>query len=375
MTKKTLQSKPKLKDFLKTNCKGDQAKFIGEFEKLNQDDLKLACKTLKIQLAKSNLLTAKAILKELDNGTVQKTADANNSGSKNNKTEPKNDMETSTNSTEDGSELSGLALKVDPTISKLIPSMSKQEFELLKLSIEQYGLKTDDPISILEDGTIIDGHSRYKACQDLKIDIPVEMLRVVSEDEKEQIIKRKNLARRHLKAINKISLVLDDLKEIDKKLGKGTRAARDAKARKSQTSTATVQQYDFMEKYAPDRLENSVKQELETLSAAFKDEHRKYQEIKKRDKDLLERVKSQELTLDEALDLFKKKKEPKKQKEEPPQDPRVSIIEEIKEFAIRQIKKYNNGKLKFSDEPSGKALKEIMDKLDGMIERLGKEGK
>jgi ParB-like chromosome segregation protein Spo0J len=284
-------------------------------------------------------------------------------------------METSTNSTEDGSELSGLALKVDPTISKLIPSMSKQEFELLKLSIEQYGLKTDDPISILEDGTIIDGHSRYKACQDLKIDIPVEMLRVVSEDEKEQIIKRKNLARRHLKAINKISLVLDDLKEIDKKLGKGTRAARDAKARKSQTSTATVQQYDFMEKYAPDRLENSVKQELETLSAAFKDEHRKYQEIKKRDKDLLERVKSQELTLDEALDLLKKKKEPKKQKEEPPQDPRVSIIEEIKEFAIRQIKKYNNGKLKFSDEPSGKALKEIMDKLDGMIERLGKEGK
>jgi ParB-like chromosome segregation protein Spo0J len=375
MTKKTLQSKPKLKDFLKTNCKGDQAKFIGEFEKLNQDDLKLACKTLKIQLAKSNLLTAKAILKELDNGTVQKKTDANNSGSKDNKTELKDDMETSANSAEDSSGLSGLALKVDPTISKLVPSMSKQEFELLKLSIVQYGLKTDDTISILEDGTIIDGHSRYKACQDLKIDVPVEMLRVVSEDAKEQIIKRKNLARRHLKAINKISLVLDDLKEIDKKLGKGTRAARDAKARKSQTSTATVQQYDFMEKYAPDRLENSVKQELETLSAAFKDEHRKYQEIKKRDKDLLERVKSQELTLDEALDLLKKKKEPKKQKEEPPQDPRVSIIEEVKEFAIRQIKKYNNGKLKFSDEPSGKALKEIMDKIDGMIERLGKEGK
>lgn len=50
----------------------------------------------------------------------------------------------------------------------VMPDMSDEEFDALKRSIEEDGLK--HPIEVTEDGVIVDGHHRFKACRELGIE-------------------------------------------------------------------------------------------------------------------------------------------------------------------------------------------------------------
>jgi AraC-like DNA-binding protein len=61
-----------------------------------------------------------------------------------------------------------LELKINSDIERLTPQMTDVEFQRLKQSIREYGLKI--PIEVMPDGTIIDGHHRYKACKELGIE-------------------------------------------------------------------------------------------------------------------------------------------------------------------------------------------------------------
>lgn len=72
----------------------------------------------------------------------------------------------------------------------VMPDMADDEFEALKRSIERDGLR--HPIEVTPDGMIVDGHHRYRACQDLGVDPEVT---VVDDATVEQAI-RANFTRR-----------------------------------------------------------------------------------------------------------------------------------------------------------------------------------
>lgn len=89
----------------------------------------------------------------------------------------------------------------------VMPDMSDEEYAALKRSIDEDGLK--HPIEVAPDGTIVDGHHRYRACRELGID-PTTV--TVDTPSVEQAI-RANLTRRNLAAGEKREVVRTYLEE------------------------------------------------------------------------------------------------------------------------------------------------------------------
>ena len=76
---------------------------------------------------------------------------------------PKNNSNSSTSSRD-----TIHALSIKKGYLNLIPPLSKVEFELLKQSIKEEGMHV--PIIINEQGVVLDGHHRFRACKELVFD-------------------------------------------------------------------------------------------------------------------------------------------------------------------------------------------------------------
>jgi ParB-like chromosome segregation protein Spo0J len=102
--------------------------------------------------------------------------------------------------------ISAAMIRVNEEYAKLVPKQSEEEYESLKQSIEENGLY--EPITINTEGEILDGHHRFRACQDLKIEPKTEVKDFKDKlDEKIYVIDR-NLTRRHLNNFQKAELAL-----------------------------------------------------------------------------------------------------------------------------------------------------------------------
>lgn len=108
----------------------------------------------------------------------------------------------------------------------LMPPLSKEEFEALKSDIAERGVLV--PIEVDEEGVILDGHHRYRACVELGIeDYPKVVREGLSEAEKRTHALRLNLARRHLSRSQRRALIREYLelhselsdREIARRLG------------------------------------------------------------------------------------------------------------------------------------------------------------
>jgi len=85
----------------------------------------------------------------------------------------------------------------EQVLSELLPPLTEEEFEALKADIAERGVQV--PIEYDEDGNILDGHHRVRACQELGIKDWPRIVRVgLSEEEKIEHILSLNLNRRHL---------------------------------------------------------------------------------------------------------------------------------------------------------------------------------
>ena len=60
---------------------------------------------------------------------------------------------------------SNLQVKINPEYASLVSELSPEEYESLKQSIKENGLHV--PIIVNQNGIILDGHHRYKVCQEL----------------------------------------------------------------------------------------------------------------------------------------------------------------------------------------------------------------
>ena len=98
-------------------------------------------------------------------------------------------------------------IRINPEYASLVPELSPEEFESLKQSIKKAnGLYV--PIIVNQDGIILDGHHRYKACQELGIE-PKTIVREFSDKLEEQLfVIECNLIRRQLNNFQRTELAL-----------------------------------------------------------------------------------------------------------------------------------------------------------------------
>jgi ParB-like chromosome segregation protein Spo0J len=98
-------------------------------------------------------------------------------------------------------------IRINPEYASLVPKLSPEKFESLRQSIkEANGLSY--PIIVNQDGIILDGHHRYKACQELGIE-PNTIAKEFSDKLEEQdFVIDCNLNRRHLNDFQKAELAL-----------------------------------------------------------------------------------------------------------------------------------------------------------------------
>lgn len=67
-----------------------------------------------------------------------------------------------------------IELKINKKLKEVVPKLKSEDYIALITSIEEKGLMK--PIDVMADGTIIDGHHRYKACRELKIEPAYQVL-------------------------------------------------------------------------------------------------------------------------------------------------------------------------------------------------------
>src|SRR6188472_2349551 len=125
-----------------------------------------------------------------------------------------------------------MMIKTNQEYASLVPELSKEEYESLKQSIKENGLWF--PIVVNKDGVILDGHHRYKACQELGIKIePYKMVRKEDFPDKpheKMFVIDCNLTRRQLNNFQRTELALKSkpileeiVKQNESQGGKGDR--------------------------------------------------------------------------------------------------------------------------------------------------------
>jgi ParB-like chromosome segregation protein Spo0J len=98
-------------------------------------------------------------------------------------------------------------VKINPEYASLVSELSPEESESLKQSIKANGLYV--PIIVNQDGIILDGHHRFKACQELGIE-PKTIVREFSDKLEEQLfVIDCNLIRRQLNNFQRTVLALE----------------------------------------------------------------------------------------------------------------------------------------------------------------------
>lgn len=99
---------------------------------------------------------------------------------------------------------------------QLLPPLSEDEFAALKADIEARGVLV--PVEYDDDGEVLDGHHRVRACAELGItDWPRVVRPGLSEDGKRLHARQLNLARRHLDRAQKRELIAAQLKDTPQK--------------------------------------------------------------------------------------------------------------------------------------------------------------
>lgn len=95
---------------------------------------------------------------------------------------------------------------------QVLPSMPPEQFAALKSDIAERGVLV--PIDITEDGYILDGHHRYRACVELGItDFPTIVRLDLDETQRRTFARQNNVLRRHLTRAQIRELMIQQIKE------------------------------------------------------------------------------------------------------------------------------------------------------------------
>ena len=97
-------------------------------------------------------------------------------------------------------------LKIDEEYQNLVPPPTSQELQGLRQSIKDNGYWQSKPIIINDNGIILDGHHRYKICQELGIEPTTSIMSFNDTIEEKLFVIGSNLRRRQLSDAQRVEL-------------------------------------------------------------------------------------------------------------------------------------------------------------------------
>lgn len=109
-------------------------------------------------------------------------------------------------------------IKINLEYEKIVPSLTPREYDLLKSSIKESG-ENAIPIIVNQDNIVLDGHNRFKACQELGITPKIEVMKFPDPILEKEFIITINLNRRHLNSFQ-IAELGYQLEEIEREKAK-----------------------------------------------------------------------------------------------------------------------------------------------------------
>ena len=108
-------------------------------------------------------------------------------------------------------------LTINDEYASIMPALYDLEYGSLKSSIQEHGQSF--PIVVNQDGVILDGHHRYKACQELGIKPSVLVRQFENRLQERKFIIEVNHSRRHLNEFQRIELQIK-LESIESEIAK-----------------------------------------------------------------------------------------------------------------------------------------------------------
>jgi len=99
-----------------------------------------------------------------------------------------------------------MKLSINPEYEKLVPRPSKEEYQALKQSIKEDGQR--QAIIVNQKGVVLDGHTRFKVCEELGIKSKYQVQEFKDEIEEQIYVIEVNLQRRNLNDGQKLDLGL-----------------------------------------------------------------------------------------------------------------------------------------------------------------------
>jgi ParB-like chromosome segregation protein Spo0J len=130
-----------------------------------------------------------------------------------------------------------MSLRLNPEYEKLLPKMSEEEFAALKDSIREEGQHY--AIIVNEDLEILDGHHRFRACNELGMEPDFEVRKFEDKLLEKKFVIEANLRRRHLNNFQLVELGVP-LLEIEKVLARRRQAGAGKKGRNIQLGIAPI---------------------------------------------------------------------------------------------------------------------------------------
>lgn len=245
-----------------------------------------------------------------------------------------------------------MQLKINETFSNLMPPLQDMEFELLTRSILEDGCR--EPL-VAWNGILIDGHNRYRICQEHNIPFSVKEMQFSSKGEAVTWCIRNQIGRRNLTAFQKCELALafeDELKaEAKKRMKMGVKLSGEQAAMKGRT--------------------RSFLADLAGVSTANVDKVKKILQIA--DEETLRRVRKGEISIHHAYTTLYPRKDtgitPKEEITVPEIKPKKTNLTQI-ENAIRNL--YAGV---FKGEMTTNAILSELVRVTEMIEEVNSDGK
>lgn len=111
----------------------------------------------------------------------------------------------------------GMEMRVNPEYQALLPQLPKEEYEALKASIKEEGLHF--PLTVNREGVILDGHHRWRACQELGLEVRSDIKDFNDPLLEKRFVIEANLKRRHLNDYQRAELATA-LEPIERELAK-----------------------------------------------------------------------------------------------------------------------------------------------------------
>ena len=209
-------------------------------------------------------------------------------------------------------------LVVDEELERVAPPLAENELEILKADILEHGCKF--PLIVWGD-TIVDGHNRYRICKEEDIPFGIEQMDFADKTEAKLWIVKNQLGRRNLKDFQRCEMVLPFEEEIK----------ADAEKRRRERISAARSGDDTVPKVAPSEKSRDI------LAAMAGVSHTTLGRVKfiiaKADKDLIEKLRTEEMKIGAAYNALMKadreaKAAPVEEQEEPERENEMQEAEE-----------------------------------------------